>query len=454
MISADHPSPPGPGNLAALAGFALDPLGSFSGWRKKYGPVIGFTLPLGRCCVVYRPEETQQLLLKDVDKYAFGKLAWVAEPVLGDGLIRRTGPEHLAERRLLQPLFDHQHLANYAEVMVESTQRIGATWQEGQVFDLHQALHALTLDNVARVLLGSTIDVELASKAFQQVSRSAMTLMRSPLQVAAHSRLGRHAVVRSLAERQMAGYRQAIRRLDEILHALIRSRRPAPDTQDMLGLLLRARYEDGTPMSDKQIRDELSTFLFAGHDTTMSLLSFVFYLLLRHPRIGAEIVRELRAVLGGRPPTFGDLPALDLTRMVIQEALRLYPPGWMSVRSAREDVMLGGYRVAAGTEVFLSQWLLHRDEAYYPAAQQFDPSRWADPKTADHLEREGKYAPFWFGRKKCIGYQFAKMEATLVLATLLQSYEMELLQDDIKLVAGMVLHPRELRVRVRRRSRP
>jgi cytochrome P450 len=126
----------------------------------------------------------------------------------------------------------------------------------------------------------------------------------------------------------------------------------------------------------------------------------------------------------------------------------------MTVCSAREDVMLGGYRIPAGTEVFLTQWLLHRDAAYYPAPMKFDPSRWTDPKTADRLEREGRYAPFWFGRKKCIGYQYAAMEATLVLATLLRSHEMELQQDDIQVIPGMVLHPKELRVRVRARRQP
>jgi cytochrome P450 len=183
-------------------------------------------------------------------------------------------------------------------------------------------------------------------------------------------------------------------------------------------------------------------------------MSFTLYLLSKYPRIEAELVQEHRDVLGERAPALNDMPSLRQTQMALSEVLRLYPPSWQTIRRPVEDVVLGGFRILAGTDVFLTQWLLHRDPAYYPEPDRFDPSRWTDPKATDRLEREGKYTPFWFGRKKCIGYQFARMEAVLVLSTLLRSFQVEVLQKDIQLNAGPFLHPTALRVRLRRRHRP
>jgi cytochrome P450 len=452
MFSARYSFPPGPGRLTSLAAFGLSPLDSFAAWKRKYGPIIGFTLPSGPACIVYRPEETQKILLKETDKYTLGGLAFVTAPLLGNGLGRLTGSQHLAKRRLLQPMFDHQRLIGYAQQMVEQIEQLVERWPAEQVVDLHTAMGELTLASAAKVLFGSTIDAGAAIRAYLDVADRAKSLLRSPLQMARQSRLGDYQVVRWLAEKQMNGYLEAIQRVNQIIQEIFQARREASDPgNDMLGLLLNTRDQDGTLLSDKHIRDELSTFLFAGHDTTMATLSFCLYVLARNPNVAAEVLREQRAVLGNRQPTFGDVPHLRLTRMVIEEVLRLYPPAWMTVRNPRDEVELGGYRIPANTRVFLSQWLLHRDEAYFPAPERFDPWRWEDPKTAERLEREGKYAPFWFGRKKCIGFQFARMEATLALAVLLRRYEFQLVQKDIGLVAGIVLHPKSVRAVVRRR---
>jgi cytochrome P450 len=223
--------------------------------------------------------------------------------------------------------------------------------------------------------------------------------------------------------------RQAQHYLDTLIYRLIDERRTqGVDTGDVLSMLLFAQYdEDGSHMSARQVHDEALTLLLAGHETTALALSWTWYLLAQHPDADTALQRELQTVLGGRLPTYEDLPQLQYTRMVLSEGMRLYPPAWLMTRRACEDVVIGDYRVPTGTFFFISPYITHRDRRYFADPEAFIPERWA-ANSAASLPRYA-YFPFGGGPRQCIGEGFAWMEGLLLLATVAQTWYMRLVPD-------------------------
>jgi cytochrome P450 len=234
--------------------------------------------------------------------------------------------------------------------------------------------------------------------------------------------------------------RRAVRRLDKVLYALIDRRRTAGTHDDLLALLLHARDEDGARMTDKQLRDEAMTLFLAGHDTTALTLTWAWYLLAQHPAVYDALQDELKAVLGGRPPTDADVPRLTYTDRVVQEVMRLYPPAYAMGRQAVGPCDLGGYRLPAGATVLMSQWVMHRDPRWWDEPERFHPDRWAGGLTK-RLPRFA-YFPFGGGPRLCIGAEFARLEAVLVLAALAQRVRFALVPGPPVVPApGITLRP-------------
>jgi cytochrome P450 len=169
------------------------------------------------------------------------------------------------------------------------------------------------------------------------------------------------------------------------------------------------------------------TFLIAGHETTALALTWTWHLLAQHPEVERKLHQELDRVLGGRVPEFADLPALTYTERVIKESMRLYPPAWSLARTVISDFELRGYRIPAGANVVMSQWIMHRHPSYFPEPEKFAPDRWS-PAKAQKLPRFA-YFPFGGGPRQCIGSSFAMMEATLLLATIAQSFRLRAIPD-------------------------
>jgi cytochrome P450 len=200
--------------------------------------------------------------------------------------------------------------------------------------------------------------------------------------------------------------------------------------------------DDGTRMTNRQLRDEVASLMLAGHETTANTMSWTWMLLANHPRVYAKLTEELKTVLnGGRTPTISDLPQLPYTLMVIKEAMRLYPPVVELIREASQDCEIGGYSIPKGTMLVASQWVMHRDPRYFTDPEVFNPERWADD-LEKRLPR-GVYFPFSDGPRVCIGKSFALMEAVLILATIAQSYRLELVSDRaIELQPSITLRPK------------
>jgi cytochrome P450 len=234
----------------------------------------------------------------------------------------------------------------------------------------------------------------------------------------------------------------ATRRLDKIIFRFIEERRASgKDTGDLLSMLLAARDDDGSCMTDRQLRDEAITIFLAGHETTANALSWTWMLLAQNPAVEAKVHAELDAVLSGRTPSLDDLPNLQYTSHVITESMRLYPPAWGMARVAIEDVEIGGYPIPKGCGVSLAQWVVHRDPRWFDAPGEFRPERWE----GDLMKRLPRFAyfPFGGGPRQCIGNSFAVMEATLLLATIAQRFRISLVTGrPIVPMPSITLRPR------------
>lgn len=199
--------------------------------------------------------------------------------------------------------------------------------------------------------------------------------------------------------------------------------------------------DDGSRMTDKQLRDEAVTLILAGHETTANTLSWTFMQLAQNPDVREKLSAELKTVLNGRTPTLADLPQLTYTNWVIKESMRLYPPVTEISREVTQDCEIGGYFIPKGTNIMFSQWAMHRDARYFSAPELFQPERWAND-----LEKQlprGVYFPFGDGPRVCIGKSFAMMEAVLLLATIAQKFQLDLVNEqNIELQISITLRAR------------
>jgi len=217
-------------------------------------------------------------------------------------------------------------------------------------------------------------------------------------------------------------------------------------------MLLAAHDEDGSQMTDRQLRDEVMTLFLAGHETTALTLSWAWYLLAQNPQAEKKFHDELDEVLGGRTPTVADLPRLKYTEMIAKESMRLYPPAFGVGREAIGDCEIGGYRVRAGSQLFMFQWAVQRDPRYFEEPGRFHPERW----TEEFMSALPKYAyfPFGGGPRVCIGSYFAMMEVIMLLATIGRKFRFTLLPEHtVSLMPAMSLRPADgIKVKVISRS--
>jgi cytochrome P450 len=232
--------------------------------------------------------------------------------------------------------------------------------------------------------------------------------------------------------------------LNEIVYGFIRERRAAnSDAGDLLSMLLFAKDEAGQSMTDRQLHDEVMTIFIAGHETTAVTLAWIFVELARHPEVETRLHAELDSILNGRPATLSDLANLPYTELIVKETLRLYPPAWLLLRSAKTDLVLGNFRVPRGNQIWISPHALHRNPRFYAEPNQFQPERFGADTGGQNLEdRLSKFAyiPFGGGPRICIGNQFALLEARLLLATIAQHYRLAFTTNNpVKMHVGPTL---------------
>jgi cytochrome P450 len=428
------PRLPGHWLLGNLRDFRRDRLDLFTRCARDHGPVVAVRLGVVPGIVLSHPDAIEQVLVTQSRNFIKHFLLRQNRLLLGYGLLTSEGDFWLRQRRLIQPAFVRQRVLGYADVMVAYTERLLAEWHDGDTRDLHADLTRLTLEIAARTLFGA----DVAGDAPEVGAALAVALNRYERRIG-----GIYPVPLWLPTRGNRRLLAAARRLDDVLYRFIRERRDSrAERSDLLSILLHARDEDdGSRMTDRQLRDEAMTLFLAGHETTALALTWTCYLLARHPEVHDRLLAELTAVLGGRAPTAADLPRLSFTERVVLEAMRLYPPVYAFGREALHDCEVLGYRIPARTTVFMSQWAMHRDPRWFAAPEKFDPDRWADG-LAGRLPKFA-YFPFGGGPRLCIGNTFALTEAVLVLAALARRFRFTLLPDQ-KVVPwpSMTLRPR------------
>ena len=428
-----HPLPPGLRGypwLGVLPQMRRDNLGFLSAMVRTYGDIVA--LPFGpvRVYLLCHPEQVAYVLQEQASNYSKSRFSAQVRPLLGQGLATSDGALWRTQRRLVQPAFHRERLAGLAGTITTATQAMLARWAPhaaaGTPLDMLTEMTRVTGEVIVRALFGTALPEAVGRTMFADFTTVTGYLRTHMLTLIPWRRW-----LPTPGRRQ---FQAALTRLDHLVGQHIQARRQqAGDPGDLLALLLAARNPaTGAGMATQQLRDEVMTLLFAGHETTALALTWTWYLLARHPEVAERLRRDIATVLAGRVPTVADLPHLPYLRMVLEEAMRLYPPAWVLARAARADDVIGGYPIPAGTTVFLSPYLTHRHPAVWPEPERFDPDRLASDGVA--RRPPGAYFPFAAGPRACLGAPLAMMEAQLVVAQVIQTY-------DVALVAGQQIVP-------------
>ncbi len=427
----------GPLVLGNLPELRRDALGFLRHSRAAYGDVFRLRFGPRDVLVVAEPAAAREVLVGQAASFRKGRGIQKMQDFLGQGLLTAEGEPWRAHRRLMQPAFHRAALTGMAGDIVQATgpllSRLDGAARHGEPLHLDSEMLRVTLRAVAAVLFGTALD----DAALEVVEREL-----PPLLARTASRV-RSVVDWSPPTPARRREQASARALDDIVRGMIAARREAAHTdpaqaRDLLGMLLAARDEKGQGgLSDGELRDEVMTLFLAGHETTATLLTFLFLNLARHPEVRSQVQAEVRGVLGDRVPGAADLPALPLLNACIQETLRLYPPAWLVPRQATRSVTVAGVPLTQGDNVSVNVFLIQRNARFWPQPDAFRPERWQTGARTPEA-----FMPFGAGARMCIGNHLALLEAGLIAALVLRDFTLDVPGGGPQgLVAGVTLKP-------------
>ncbi len=387
------------------------------------------------------PESVRQVMVANSDNYGKSRqMQRALRPLIGDGMFIANGETWRRSRRMALPAFHHTRIRLFAEVMARTAQEMRERWDRqapGAELDIAAEMTRVTAEVVCRTMFSDDLGEERAAVVFEGFDAYQDTLS----QVDFGELLG----LPSWWPRRPAWRaRRAAAAIHGVLDEIIAARRAAgaATRNDLLGMLLEARDEDGSPMSARQIRDEVAVIFLAGHETTASALSWAWYLLSQHPEAEAKLHEEVDRVLGGRAPGYDDVPSLTYTRWVFDEALRLYPPVAVFSREAQTADTIRGRQIPSGAMVLVVPWLLHRHKSLWRNPDAFEPERFS-PERSEGRPKHA-YVPFGAGPRTCLGANFALAEGVIILATVAQRYRLALRPGHVvEPVCRLSLRPRD-----------
>jgi cytochrome P450 len=407
---ATAPGPLGPQMLLAFAPIRRNTLEYLMSVWGEYGDVVQFPIPRPPSYLVNDPDGVRRVLVANGRNYGKSTIQYRSLAlVTGEGLLVADTEPWRRQRPLVQPAFHHEtleHLVSHVDVAV---QRMLQDWEalpSGSVVDVDAAMMHGALEVVGHALFGTDLSADADRLARATLAALDVVVARARVPVTPP------AWVPTPANRKL---QSAVRELDGAVRRMMveRRRSPVDVPADMLDLLMSSRDDTGAGLSVREIRDQVVTFIVAGHETVASALTWAWALLAEHPEIQRDLQDEADQVLGGRPATFADYGRLPLARAVFDEALRLYPPAWLITRQSLAADVVGGHDLPAGALVILSPWLLHRHPDAWIEPAAFRPERFLTGE-ADRT----CFIPFGAGLRQCIGRDFAYVEGVLMLASI------------------------------------
>lgn len=400
--------------LGHLPELQKDWLGTLCRWQKEHGDFVTARLGPRPTVFIFDPETAEEILVANYKHFRKNFIIRRTRPLIGDGLLLSEGEFWLRQRRLAQPAFHRGRIALYGKTMTDLTAKALNRWKDGATIDVHAEMMQLTRSIVSRCLFGSDLEpgdeeiehiIDGLVKDFSKLTDSPVLI---PLFVPTPTNLR---------------FRKDKAKLDDLIFRFIkRRRRQGQDHDDLLFMLLTAQDEDGSRMTDRQVRDEVMTLFLAGHETTASALTWAVYLLAEHPEAARRLTDEVDRVVGDRAPTSDHVPQLTYTEAVLKEAMRLYPAAWLMGREVVTPCEIRGYTIPKGWNLLISQWVIHRDSRWFQSPDQFLPERWESEETKNLPSCA--FMPFGAGPRQCIGRHFAMMEGVIILASLAQRFDL------------------------------
>lgn len=420
-----------------LPQFHRDLLGTFTEIWQKYGDTSCFR-GLWTSYLFIHPREVEYVLQTNSKNFRKGRNFDVVRHSTGNGIFTSEGDFWLRQRRLMQPIFHHRKISIFAKIITDTTAEMLERWQlfaeRKQSFDIVSEFMRLTLSIIGKALLNRDLGGEASAvrDSFEVVREYTMRRLILPVTIPKNFPLPLNLRLQ-----------KALRKFDNLVYELINKRRRNPEKyQDLLTMLMETEDADtGEKMSDLQLRDEVSTLIGAGHETTTQALGWTFYLLGNYREGEKKLRTEIEKTLGGRVPTFDDLSNLEYASMCFKEAMRIYPPVWMLNRTAVKEDEIGGFYVPAKTDILLLPYLTHRHPEFWEDAEKFMPERFS----AENSENRPKFAyfPFGGGPRICLGNSFAMMEAQLIIAMILQKFKVKLVSEyKVEAEVSLTLRPK------------
>ena len=430
---ATAPGPSGPQMLRAIRTIRSDALGFLEQMARAYGPVVQFPIPSPPTYLVSDPEAVRRVLVTHARDYDKETIQYRSlSLVTGEGLLTTSGEVWRRQRRMVQPAFHHEVLEGVVGHAARATEELISRWGDlarGAVIDIDEAMMRVALETVGASLFGTDLSGDADRLARATIEALDVVVARAQVPVQPPD---------WLPTRPTRRLRAALVQLDDAVASMVASRQRAGSARELstlLDLLVEAAAAD-PPIPASEVRDELVAFLVAGHETTASALTWVLWLLAGDAEVQGEVARELDEVLGERAPTYADLDRLPWTRAVFDEAMRLYPPVWLVSRHAKEDDVLAGREIPAGSLIIMTPYIAQRDPQLWEAPTEFRPQRFLDGHRRG-AAGDAIFWPFGLGPRMCIGRDFAYVEGMAVLSVLLR-------QVAVSRVPGVVPRPAAL----------
>jgi cytochrome P450 len=386
--------------------------------------IVDFKVPGERVSIVTSAELCHKILVKHAKDFRKAdRDVGVMAHVLGKGLVTNNDyASHKAQRKLVQPSFHFRKIESYAQTMIDYTYSYTQNWPQNQKRDVNDDMFRLTLYIVSKTLFNSDVDTMQAEADYiGKAMHSLQVIMNKGFQ----------SMFVLPKWMPMPGHKKLAEAKHKLRQAILKmiKARTNPDgsfnsAEDLLSMLIEARYDDGSKMSEDQLLDELVTLLSAGHETTSNTLSWTLYLIAKNPSVQKRLQQEVNTVVGKGKLCFEDLSDLSYTEQVIKEAMRLFPPAWtLNTRQANCDIHVGGYFFPKDKHVFISPYANHINPRYFTDPERFDPERFTEHNESK-LPRYA-YMPFGGGNRVCIGNSFAMMENKILLAIMCQGFRFE-----------------------------